>query len=130
MSWPDVREVHMKSVVFAKGTRVCGGLLACLIMISVSGPAGAVDHHNATVGYLQSTLVDTNCLYFTLSGVNQADPAVSGSPWFAISRSSVGAGDAYATLLAAKLSGSPLWIRTSGQMVCGYATAVYVILEQ
>ena len=49
-------------------------------------PARLQEYRNATLGTVQATLPDTHCFYFTLAGVSQADPVVSGSPWFAISR--------------------------------------------
>jgi hypothetical protein len=87
------------------------------------------DHFNAEVDKLESTLASTNCFYFTLHGVAVADPVVAGSPWFAMERAGDAGRDAYATLLAAKLSGAKLRITTSGSVVCGYAGVVYVILE-
>jgi hypothetical protein len=74
-------------------------------------------------------VASTHCFYFTLQGVGVADPVVPSSPWFAMDRQTEAGRDAYATLLAAKLSGAKLRITTSGSVVCGYAGVVYVILE-
>jgi hypothetical protein len=101
-----------------------------VFMFALIGEANAVvDYHNANVSTLQATYQDTNCFYFRLIGVAQADPVVPGSPWFAVPRSQTGAGDVYALLLGAKLSGAPVWIQTSGQMVCGYAAVRQAFLE-
>ncbi len=61
-------------------------------------------------------------MYFTLSGVADADPALGiSSPWFAMVRSGDDAKAVYATLLAAKATGASVRITTTGSAVCGYA---------
>ena len=64
-----------------------------------------------------------------LSGVSQADPAVPNNGWFAISKTNASAEDAYAALVAAKVSGTTLHIRTDGTVSCGNATASLVSLN-
>lgn len=88
-----------------------------------------VDRFNAKIDKLQATLPDTNCFYFTLQGITEADPVVPGGQWFAIHKSQAHAQDQYAMLLAAKLSDAPVRITTSGTVACGYAAVRYVILE-
>jgi hypothetical protein len=73
----------------------------------------------APIQGLQS-LATTDCFYFTLNGITVAEPTLgNNSPWFAIPRDQIGAKDAYAMLLAAKLSGIPVNVITTGSTVCG-----------
>ena len=91
--------------------------------------AWATGHHGKRVGYLQPAEITTDCFYFTLEGVTQADPAKPNDPWFAVLRTQSGAKEMYATLLAAKLSGSTLTqVNASGTIVCGYPQATMVML--
>jgi hypothetical protein len=57
------------------------------------------------------------------AGVAEADPVKPGNAWFAVSRTQYGAKDAYAMLLAAKLSGQAVNISTNGTLSCTYPTA-------
>jgi hypothetical protein len=106
--------------VSGKATRAnsWGTLLAIVAVTAGSTSALAVDW-NATVGQLQGLSSGANCTFFTLNGVSQADPVVPSNPWFAIDRSQIGATDAYALLLAAKVSGSAVRVTTTGGTVCG-----------
>jgi hypothetical protein len=61
-----------------------------------------------------------------LTGVAQADPVVPNSGWFAINASAAGAQAAFATLLAAKISGTAVHVTTDGTTSCGFATANWV----
>ena len=70
-----------------------------------------------------------DCIYFKLEGVTQADPIKPNEPLFAIARTKGGAKEAFATLLAAKITRTPPWVRTRGNVVCGYAGVAEVILE-
>ena len=101
---------------------------ALALAAAVENALAYVDHLNAKVDKVQASLPDTNCFYFTLQGVTQADPVVPGQ-WFAIHKSQAHAADQYAMLLAAKLSDAPVRITTSGAIVCGYAGVRYMILE-
>jgi hypothetical protein len=113
------------------------GAVLSLMVLCLAPLAGADSHRNATVELLQSATVNSfapsGCFYFTLNGISQADPVVPGSPWFAVNRSTPASGDVYATILAAKLSGSRVWIVTNGTTGCGtgagYPIAVAVLLE-
>lgn len=104
-------------------------LTMILVLLHTAGAAYATDHVNATVGQLESTLQSTNCFYFTLIGVTEADPLVPGSPWFAMLGTNDSGKSAYATLLAAKVSGGKVRITSSGQLVCGFSGVTYVVLE-
>jgi hypothetical protein len=55
------------------------------------------------------------CLFFTLVGVPQADPAFPNDPWFAISENQSGYWEIYGMLLLAKSKGLGVAITTSGQ---------------
>ncbi len=54
------------------------------------------------------------CLFFTLVGVSQADPAFPNDPWFAISENQSGYWEIYGMLLSAKTKGIAVTITTSG----------------
>lgn len=70
-----------------------------------------------------------DCVYFRLEGVSQADPVKPNESLFAIARSQPGAKEAFATLLAAKLSGLAPFVRTRGNLICGYAGVAEIILQ-
>jgi hypothetical protein len=70
-----------------------------------------------------------DCIYFKLEGVTQADPIKPNESLFAISRTQPGAKEAFATLLTAKITRTAPWVRTRGNLVCGYAGVAEVILE-
>jgi hypothetical protein len=78
---------------------------------------------------LQAAELTSDCFYFTLEGVTEADPAKPNNAWFAVLRTQNGAKEMYATFLAAKLSGSTLsQVNGSGTLVCGYSQATVVVL--
>src|SRR5262245_7893627 len=68
-----------------------------LALISMPTLCPATVWVDKTVAQLQSYVVGGDCLYFTLTGVTEADPVFPGSAWFAISRTQGGtaAKDAY-----------------------------------
>jgi len=76
-----------------------------------------------------SSYDSADCFYFTLQGVSEADPAKPGDPMFAIPRTQYGAKDAYAMLLAAKISGEPVVVKTRGTLACGYAAVAEVQMQ-
>jgi hypothetical protein len=102
----------------------------CMVAVSLVGfgsPVGAATH-DATVAMLQAMNTSTDCFFFILTGVTQADPVKPNDPWFAIPRTQNGAKDAYAMLLSAKVAGSVVQVQTTGQLACGYAAVGYVAL--
>jgi hypothetical protein len=101
-----------------------------IIALIAAVPGSAADW-TAKVGQLQSTNVGLDCFYFTLNGIAAADPALgNNSPWFAIPRAQYGAKDAYAMLLAAKLSDVSVRVSTTGGTICGgYAQVSQMLLE-
>ena len=103
-------------------------MLASTLLLCAPVPGESAAWVNKTVVQIQSTYAGSDCFYFTLDGVTEADPVVPGAIWFAIPRSQPGSKDAYAMLLAAKLSGQLLRIHTNGTVSCGYATASEVFM--
>jgi hypothetical protein len=101
---------------------------AILILWS-SSIASAATYSSRTVGQLISTFDSGDCIIFTLEGVSEADSRVPGAPWFAIPRTQFGAKDGYAMLLAAKLTGEALEVRTGTEMACGYIKVSHVIMQ-
>lgn len=94
--------------------------LACNAMLDWSGKQ---------VATVISTYDSADCIYFTLEGVTEADPVKPGDPTFAIPRSQYGSKDAYAMLLAAKLSGQPVRVLTRGTLACNYAAVAQVMMQ-
>lgn len=92
---------------------------AVIALAAAYSPAIQSATWTAPIQSLQS-LSTSDCFYFTLNGVTVAEPTLgNNSPWFAIPRDQIGAKDAYAMLLAAKLSGTPVNVITTGNTVCG-----------
>lgn len=98
-----------------------------------SGASYANQQWTAMVQQLQPPLSNQDCVYFTLTGVSQADPVSAGSAWFAIPSTQTGFSEVYAALLAAKISGATVMVSTSGNFAggaCGnYAGVYYVVLQ-
>lgn len=94
-------------------------LVAFLVLPSIS--YSAIQWNSKSVGQLQSAAIGADCIYFTLIGVNEADPVMPGNPWFAMARTQYGAKDTYAMLLSAKLTGQLVSVVTTNTVVCGYA---------
>lgn len=110
--------------VLAAGAVSCAGLLA-------AAPSHAADFTGS--GYPVGTIRSPDgrpCTFFTLVGVNQADPAVPNSPWFVISQSAVGYKEMLTLLLSAKMTGKPVYLSTSGNLVaaCGQAEVIVVMM--
>lgn len=63
-------------------------------------------------------------------GVAQADPIVAASPWFVIRQSAVSYKERLSILLTSKLSGKPIFVSTTGNVVaaCGQAAVSVVIM--
>jgi hypothetical protein len=102
------------------------GISMCAL---IAHPANAVEHSSKLVSELQAVNPTTDCFFFRLEGVAQADPVKPNDPWFAMSRSHSGATATFALLLAARVSGLPLsLVATTGQLVCGYAQVASVLL--
>ena len=101
-----------------------------LTFAAVSVPAQSALWSSKTIAKLQPDHLTDQCYFFSLDGVAEADPVRSGSPWFAVDRNNhPGAKELYATLLTARLTGTPVTVLTTGSMVCGYATISYVVLQ-
>jgi hypothetical protein len=103
-------------------------MLVSALLVGAPVPGHCAAWVNKNVSQIQSTYTGSDCFYFTLEGVTEADPVVPGAIWFAIPRTQNGSKDAYAMLLAAKLSGAPLRVHTNGTVSCGYATASEVFM--
>jgi hypothetical protein len=103
--------------------------IAVVAAIGWATQASCVEWDNKTVQSIQPDHPSANCFYFTLAGVPVADPSVSGSVWFAVDRvAHPGANDLMATLLAARISGTPVTVYTTGTISCGYAGVSFVIM--
>ena len=74
---------------------------------------------NASVLILELPDPNHNCIFFTLFDIEQADPAIPGSPWFAIPMSQNGSSEMYNLLLRSKTEGLPIGVVTSGAPAAG-----------
>jgi hypothetical protein len=117
----------MKTKHMRIGRQVRAAVVAALAVLPVMGLAA--NWTDRTVGQLQSTYDGADCIYFTLEGVAEADPVKPGDHWFAIPRTQYGAKDAYAMLLAAKLTGKTVFVSTRGTLSCGYAAVSQVLMQ-
>jgi hypothetical protein len=103
--------------------------LAVAGLMTYASQASSVEWDNKTIQQLQPDHPTANCFFFTLNGVPVADSSVSAAVWFAVDRSAhPGATDLIATLLAARISGTPITVFTSGTLSCGYAGVSFVIM--
>lgn len=117
----------MKTRNIATGRRI--RVIAAAVLTAAPALSLAVHWPNRSVGQLQSSYDGADCIYFTLDGVAEADPVKPGDPWFAIPRTQYGAKDAYAMLLAAKLTGKTVLVSTRGTLSCGYAAVGQVVMQ-
>jgi hypothetical protein len=104
------------------------GLASSMLLISFAAAAAPPIYSNKQVDLIQPDHPSSNCFYFTLQGVDVADPAIGTTAWFAVDRTThKGASELYATLLAAKASGLLVDVWTLGIPVCGYAGVSFAI---
>jgi len=86
-------------------------------------PSSAAQLYTATIAQLQAPSFNQDCIWFTLTGITQADPSVPNSPWFALARTQTGFTEIYAMLLATKMSGATIAILTTGASAGGVCSA-------
>jgi hypothetical protein len=86
-------------------------------------PSSAAQFYTSTIGQLQAPSFNQDCIWFTLTGVAQADPIVPNSPWLALARTQTGFNEIYAMLLATKMSGATVAILTTGVNAGGVCSA-------
>lgn len=98
-------------------------LLSCMI----SAKCLAVDHYHKKVENVQIN-ASNGCVYFTLDGVDEADPIVSGQPWFTVASDNGSKQEVFSLVMAAQLSKTNVKVSTTGNKVCGYAGVHYVRL--
>lgn len=110
--------------------KIAQRLIAVMLLIVASLQSQAeVVYSGKKITTLYGFYDSADCIYFKLEGVTQADPIKANDPMFAILRTQPGAKDAYAMLLTAKITGTAPWVRTRGNLVCGYAGVAEVILQ-
>lgn len=105
--------------------------LSMAMMVSLAGLAFTqtahavlVQHHSKTISLLETS--DGSCVFFQLTGVTEANPAVPNGVWFAIEKTQK---EMYALLLGAHLSERTLTrVLTNGEVVCGAAKALTIDL--
>lgn len=98
----------------------------CILGVSVAN-ASLVEHFGKTISLLEAA--DSSCIFFQLTGVAQANPAVPNSVWFGIDKNQGNAKEMYALLLGSRISGTPLIrVLTNGEIVCGVSKAFAIDL--
>lgn len=102
---------------------------ACVALLaSLSSTSATSATYTAVVSQIQPNHETLDCFFFRLSGVTGIVPASAGD-WFAISRDSPGAMEAFAVLLTSRTKGNlAVTVQTTSAMACGYAQAVSVIM--
>lgn len=104
-------------------------LLTAALCIAGSGSVSAAAHYKKNPYQLHAP-DERPCTLFVLHGVSEADPAVPGSPWFALPNSHQGQKEIFSILLSALLSGKTVNVRTSGGTACGAAEVIAVGLNE
>lgn len=82
-------------------------------------PTFATTWDSYLVGSIEMPDPARNCLFFELTGVAEADPAVPGSAWMAIPATQNGYSQIVAFLLWARSTGTPIGVVTSGAAATG-----------
>lgn len=103
--------------------KVIAGAIVSLLGITNASSVNAtmLDYLYRTVTNLQADSYN-QCIFFQLSGVSEANPAVPNSPWFAIDNTQPNAKELYAMLLSARLTDRAIpRVLTNGVTACGYA---------
>lgn len=101
-------------------------VLACVAGMS-SAQAALAEHFGKTISLLEAA--DSSCIFFQLSGVTEANPAVPSGVWFGIDKNQGNAKEMYALLLSARISGTSLArVLTNEQLVCGVSKVLAIDL--
>jgi hypothetical protein len=91
------------------------------LLLGAHGAGAWTQYNTKEVTTLE--LNTTGCHFFQISGVNQADPVVPNSPWFAIPiAAGNNAKEMLAVVLTARATGTPLSrVVATGNIACGAA---------
>jgi hypothetical protein len=98
-------------------------------VISFGAQAGPLEFPNRAVALFSSPTPTSDCLYFTLQGVPQADPGVPNQPWFAVPRTHQGFKEIAMIVAMAKASERSITVRTGTTFACGFISVDYVYLH-
>jgi hypothetical protein len=125
----DIRRIRLET----KGDRFMITRLGFFLAVTAfAAGASATVHSNRLVGRIETPDMTRACIFFSLQGVTEADPIASGNPWFTVPANHPGFKEIYATLLAARATGSLISVYTTGTVAAtcsGHAIADLVILE-
>jgi hypothetical protein len=106
----------------------CRALAVLTLTLITPVPLLASVHVNKEVAIVHSPDA-RECVFFQLSGVNEADPVIPGNPWFAVAKSHTGYKEIFAALLIARTTGRTLvHVATNGTTACGHAAVASVAL--
>ena len=104
--------------------------VACVVLALTMPSSWAVSYNGYQIDVIRPG-GDRSCTLFTLVGVNQADPVLPTSNWFAIPSSAPGYKEMVAALLLAKASGRNIDVATSGAVSteCGHPGVAVIYLH-
>jgi hypothetical protein len=101
--------------------------MAAAGLLCLAGAAPASTHSGKPVDEI---LIDSRpCVFFTLTGVGDADPEVVHSPYFALAKAHASYAELNALLLTARATGRPLTVITSGSLACGHASVALISMR-
>ena len=115
------RQTEFKGkATFMRIAKLAAPAIFCAGFIFIAGAEAATEHYHKEVAVLE--LAYSDCYFFKLGGVTEADSSVPNSPWFAIQKNQPNAKEMYAILMSLRLAGGTLArVVTTDNVVCGHA---------
>ncbi len=96
------------------------------LMVLASPLSFATEIHDFKKVETVSSSTNKECTYFSLVGVNEADPVVENEGWFALEISNPAHDVSISILLAAYASGKEVRVSSDGTIKCGFAGVKYI----
>jgi hypothetical protein len=125
----SLAEMHLqRRTILRPSTLVRISVLSGLLF---SASSHAAEHTNRLIGNIEPPDAVRDCVFFTLQGVDIADPAVENNQWFAVPRSHLGFKEIYSALLMARATGALVKVTTTGTPISacsGHAGAHTLVL--
>jgi hypothetical protein len=113
-------KLHRKSIV----------AFAAFAIVATNMATAMTQHAYKLITTIEPPQATTDCLYFQLAGVGEADPLTPNNPWFAMPRSHPGFREIYAMILMTKATGMEVVVRTTGSLAggaCGNYVGVHEV---
>ena len=89
-------------------------LLLAAAGVTISSLALAATFENRVVGRIEAPDYTRDCIFFTLQNVAGTDPSAPTDPWFVVPRNHPGFREIYSALIAARATGAPVSVYTTG----------------